>query len=90
MIQHGVYKRIRHPMYAAILLFSIAQALILENWLAGWSVVGACGLMYVLRTPREEQMMRDYFGREYEQYTAKTGRLIPRSFGVRGSKHDGI
>ena len=34
LIQHGVYHRIRHPMYAAIWLFSIAQGLLLNNWLA--------------------------------------------------------
>jgi protein-S-isoprenylcysteine O-methyltransferase Ste14 len=35
IIKHGVYRRIRHPMYAAIWLFSIAQASLLDNWLAG-------------------------------------------------------
>ncbi len=77
MIEHGVYRRIRHPMYAAIWLFSIAQALLLNNWLAGWAVVCAFALMYLLRTPIEEQMMRDQFGKEYEDYIAQTGRLFP-------------
>jgi protein-S-isoprenylcysteine O-methyltransferase Ste14 len=35
LISHGVYRSIRHPMYAAIWLISIAQALLLQNWLAG-------------------------------------------------------
>ena len=35
LIVHGVYRRIRHPMYAAIFLFAVAQALLLQNWLAG-------------------------------------------------------
>ena len=26
LIVHGVYRRIRHPMYAAIFLFAVAQA----------------------------------------------------------------
>jgi len=37
LVTHGVYRSIRHPMYAAIFLWSIAQALLLPNWLAGWS-----------------------------------------------------
>jgi protein-S-isoprenylcysteine O-methyltransferase Ste14 len=37
LIVHGVYRRIRHPMYAAIFLFAIAQGLLLQNWLAGWA-----------------------------------------------------
>jgi protein-S-isoprenylcysteine O-methyltransferase Ste14 len=80
IIQHGVYQWIRHPMYAAIWLFSIAQALLLDNWLAGWGVVGAFGLMYFLRVGREEQMLLDHFGKDYESYMARTGRLLPRLF----------
>ena len=64
-------------MYAAIWLFSIAQASLLNNWLAGWAVVFAFALMYVLRTPVEEQMMRDQFGKDYEDYMAETGRIFP-------------
>ena len=77
IIKHGVYRRIRHPMYAAIWLFSIAQALLLNNWLAGWAVVCAFALMYVLRTPIEEQMMRDKFGKDYEDYMVETVRIFP-------------
>ena len=81
IIKHGVYRRIRHPMYAAIWLFSIAQASLLNNWLAGWAVVCTFALMYVLRTPIEEQMMRDKFGKDYEDYMAETGRILPLVFG---------
>ena len=81
IIKHGVYRRIRHPMYAAIWLFSIGQALLLNNWMAGWAVACAFALMYVLRTPKEEQMMRDKFGKDYEVYTADTGRIFPSVIG---------
>ena len=36
LVRHGVYASVRHPMYAAILVFDIGQGLLLENWLAGW------------------------------------------------------
>jgi protein-S-isoprenylcysteine O-methyltransferase Ste14 len=78
LIKHGVYRSIRHPMYAAIFLFSLAQGLLLENWLAGWSVLVAFTLMYVVRTPREERMMCESFGEEYRDYMRQTGRLWPR------------
>jgi protein-S-isoprenylcysteine O-methyltransferase Ste14 len=83
IIKHGVYRRIRHPMYAAIWLFSIGQALLLNNWIAGWAVVCAFAMMYVLRTPKEEQMMRDKFGKDYEDYivlSAGRGRDLGRFF----------
>jgi protein-S-isoprenylcysteine O-methyltransferase Ste14 len=50
----------------------------LENWLAGWSVLVAFTLMYVVRTPREERMMCESFGEEYRDYMRQTGRLWPR------------
>ena len=34
LITRGVYRAIRHPMYASIWLCSLCQAMLLENWLA--------------------------------------------------------
>ena len=78
LIVHGVYRRIRHPMYASIFLFAVAQALLLQNWLAGWAGFVTVALLYFVRTPREEEMMCDYFGESYRDYMRRTGRLWPR------------
>ena len=78
LIKHGVYRLIRHPMYASIWLFGLGQGLLLENWLAGWSAFVTFALMYFVRTPREEQMMCEVFGQEYRDYMRQTGRLFPR------------
>jgi len=78
LIKHGVYRSIRHPMYAAIWLFGLAQGLLLQNWLAGWFAFVAFALMYFVRMPREEQMMCEFFGQEYRDYMRQTGRLFPR------------
>lgn len=78
LVQNGVYRRIRHPMYASIWLWCLAVGLLLENWLAGWYALAAFALMYFVRTPREEQMMCETFGEEYRDYMRQTGRLIPR------------
>jgi protein-S-isoprenylcysteine O-methyltransferase Ste14 len=78
LVTSGVYRRVRHPMYAAIFLWCIAQALLLPNWLAGWSALATFSLMYILRTRREERMMCEFFGDEYRAYMNQTGRLIPR------------
>jgi protein-S-isoprenylcysteine O-methyltransferase Ste14 len=81
LINRGVYRSIRHPMYASIWLYSLAQGLLLENWLAGWYAFAAFALMYFVRTPREEQMMCETFGKEYRDYMRQTGRLFPRLIG---------
>lgn len=78
LVENGVYRSIRHPMYAAIWLFSLAQGLLLENWLAGPSALAAFALMYFVRTPREEAMMVEFFGQPYRDYMRRTGRLFPR------------
>src|SRR5262249_49430031 len=64
LVKHGVYRWIRHPMYAAIWLFGFGQGLLLENWLAGWSAIVAFVPMYFVRVPREEGMMCEFFGQE--------------------------
>jgi protein-S-isoprenylcysteine O-methyltransferase Ste14 len=78
LVKEGVYRRIRHPMYAAIFLFSIAQGLMLSNWLAGWSGLATFAVLYFVRTPREERMMCESFGQDYQEYMQQTGRLFPR------------
>ena len=78
LITHGVYRRIRHPMYSAIFLFAVAQGLLLQNWLAGWGGFVTFGLLYLIRAPREERMMEEFFGESYRNYVERTGHLWPR------------
>jgi protein-S-isoprenylcysteine O-methyltransferase Ste14 len=78
MINSGIYQSIRHPMYLSIFLWCLAQGLLLPNWLAGWSALATFTPMYILRTPREEQMMCEFFGQAYRDYMDQTGRLFPR------------
>jgi len=77
LITDGIYRHIRHPMYAAHLLWAIAQGLLLENWLAGWAFLVISVPFYLLRVPKEEKMMLEQFGQEYRQYISRTGRMIP-------------
>lgn len=77
LVTEGVYRRVRHPMYTALLLYSLGQALVLPNWLAGPSSLLAFALLVALRLGREERMLAEAFGREYEAYAARTQRLIP-------------
>ncbi|MCQ3975173.1 MAG: isoprenylcysteine carboxylmethyltransferase family protein [Anaerolineae bacterium] len=78
LITSGVYKYVRHPMYAAFWLWGVAQALLLPNWIAGWSHLLTFSALYFWRVPDEEQMMLDQFGEAYQAYMNRTGRIIPR------------
>ena len=78
LIVHGVYRKIRHPMYAAIFLFAIAQCFLLQNWLAGWGGFVSFAMLYLFRVSREEKMMCEFFGEPYRNYMERTGRLVPK------------
>lgn len=78
LVTSGVYKRIRHPMYAAIWLIFLVQPLLVQNWIAGLAGPLAFAIMYFIRVPYEEAMMRDGFGEAYDAYCARAGRLFPR------------
>jgi protein-S-isoprenylcysteine O-methyltransferase Ste14 len=77
LVTQGVYRRIRHPMYTALLLYSVGQALALPNYVAGLSSCVSMGLLVTLRIGAEERMMLEEFGNDYRQYMARTKRLVP-------------
>jgi len=78
LVADGVYRRIRHPMYASLGLWAAAQALLLPNWVGGSSNLLSLVPLYLLRVPAEERMMLDRFGEEYRGYMARAGRIFPR------------
>ena len=80
LITNGIYQTIRHPMYTAIWLWSIAQGLLLTNWIAGLSGLITFGILYFLRVGNEENMMLEQFGEQYQAYRQRTKRLIPYLF----------
>jgi protein-S-isoprenylcysteine O-methyltransferase Ste14 len=78
LITKGVYKHIRHPMYAAHLLWALAQLLIIPNWIAGPSFLLFSIPFYMYRVPKEENLLIKEFGKEYKDYMKKTGRIFPK------------
>jgi protein-S-isoprenylcysteine O-methyltransferase Ste14 len=77
LVTHGVYRRVRHPMYLALLLYGTGQALALPNFVAGPAYLAATLALVALRMAPEERMMEDTFGSEYRNYAARTSRLLP-------------
>lgn len=77
LVTEGVYAWVRHPMYSSFLIFAVAQALLLPNWVAGPAGLVGFGLLFFLRVPREEAMMAETFGRDYVAYAQRTARIVP-------------
>lgn len=78
LVTRGIYGKIRHPIYAGLWLWAVAQPLLLHNWIAGFAFPLCFLILYLVRMPREEKMLQDQFGQEYLDYIEKTGRIIPR------------
>jgi protein-S-isoprenylcysteine O-methyltransferase len=77
LVRSGPYRWIRHPMYAAALLWAIGWPLIIG------SLLGAAVTLLILlpallrRIGREETDLRRVFGEEYVAYSTQTRRLLP-------------
>ncbi len=77
LITEGIYSRLRHPMYLSFLIYSVGQALVLPNYIAAPSFGLAMVLLLAIRLGREEEMLREEFGSEYDAYCERSYRLIP-------------
>ena len=78
LITRGIYGVIRHPMYASQWLLVIAQPLLLQNWIAGFSNLLAFIPFYFLRVKTEEQLMLETFDDQYRAYMQRVGSVIPK------------
>jgi protein-S-isoprenylcysteine O-methyltransferase Ste14 len=77
VIQEGMYRRIRHPMYLGIMVSFLGIPLMLNSWWAMIPSIVIVGL-FVYRTYREDQMLIDGLA-GYSEYTEKVRyRLLPR------------
>ncbi len=78
LIVTGVYKRTRHPMYTAHLLWGIAQLLIFPNYITGPPALLIFLIVIKIRIPREEKALTERFGDDYKKYILQTGRIFPK------------
>ena len=77
LITDGPYKSVRHPMYTVLNGFSLGSSLLTANFLIiGFALLLIIAFPFVVR--KEEQMMLETFGSEYEEYMKRTGRFFPR------------
>ena len=65
LVTSGVYRWIRHPLYSSLILWAIAQPLLLQNRVAGFCGAVAVALIWLVRVPEEERMMCEKFGAAY-------------------------
>ena len=77
LVESGLYKYVRHPMYMVFWLNALSQLFITSNWLVGGLALMAVLILCIARIPEEEQMLIETFGDDYRNYMKRTKRLIP-------------
>ena len=78
LIDHGIYRSIRHPMYSAVLLFSLAALLSAPNMTAVMAFV-LLFLVLLMKALLEERWMSQHHPK-YRVYMKRTTRFIPGLF----------
>lgn len=75
-MDHGPYRYVRHPRYAAAIVGKIAFALVLASGL-GWLLAACWGVLLLRKMAVEEAHLQSLFGRKYKEYAQRTARVVP-------------
>jgi len=78
LITTGVFKWVRHPMYAAFVAIAVAQIFMLQNWIVGPAFLILAIPFYLHRVQREEKQLIRHFGDEYRVYMDTTNAIFPK------------
>ena len=76
LVQHGIYARVRHPLYTGVMLLSLGWALI---WQSPAAFVTALVQIpfFLAKARREERWLREKFP-GYAEYARRVPRFLPR------------
>ena len=76
LIQHGMYARVRHPLYTSVMLLALGWAFL---WQSGSALIAALALIpfFHAKAKREEQWLRAKFP-GYADYIKRVPRFLPR------------
>jgi protein-S-isoprenylcysteine O-methyltransferase Ste14 len=83
LITSGPYRLVRHPIYSGYLALLMGSGLAMLNvWLLLLWPLSLSGIL--IEAESEERLLESKFGQLYTDYAARTGRLVPRSWGAAG------
>jgi protein-S-isoprenylcysteine O-methyltransferase Ste14 len=78
LVVGGIYRHVRNPMYVALEVVILGQALVLgQRRLLGYAAIAAIPPVLFVRI-YEEPKLAASFGEEYEQYRRNVPRWLPR------------
>jgi protein-S-isoprenylcysteine O-methyltransferase Ste14 len=77
VIETGPYRYIRHPSYTGALITVIGLGLALGNWASLFALLACVAIGYAYRIRVEEAALVAALGEPYQEYMARTRRLVP-------------
>jgi protein-S-isoprenylcysteine O-methyltransferase Ste14 len=84
LAQSGPYARVRNPLYLGTLTAAAGLAIAARRWELAVLFAAVFGLVYLPVVELEEQHLRELF-QEFEAYSQRVPRLLPRLGGVGGA-----
>ncbi|MDX2129947.1 MAG: isoprenylcysteine carboxylmethyltransferase family protein [Chloroherpetonaceae bacterium] len=77
LVQDGIYRILRHPIYTGHILFFLGFCLLTQSFIALLIFALVSVVWYGSRMNIEESMLERKFGEEYRHYLNRTKRLFP-------------
>jgi protein-S-isoprenylcysteine O-methyltransferase Ste14 len=78
LITKGPYHYIRHPIYSGFILMHLGITMALSNLLIFFIFNVGLAILLIERIPREEKVLKAYFGIKWIEYCKNTGRFLPK------------
>lgn len=77
LIKSGIYARVRHPIYAGVLL-TVFGLTLAHGHPVMWALMAALYIFFYAKSRYEEALLLNYYGKSYAEYMKTTGRFLPR------------
>jgi protein-S-isoprenylcysteine O-methyltransferase Ste14 len=77
LVQHGLYRLVRHPSYSGLLVAFVGLGLFFDNWLSLVGLMTPVALAVIHRMATEERSLLAALGPPDAAYCARTKRLFP-------------
>ena len=76
LIRVGPYRYVRHPMYLGVILAAFGALFIFRTWAMVLFSVSSLGV--IVRAQKEERLLAEEFGEEWDAYRRKVNAWIPK------------
>jgi len=77
-VSKGPYRFVRNPMYWAIVISLVGEALFFQSATLGWMAGGIAVGFHLFVVFYEEPSLKRRFGSSYERYCSEVERWLPR------------